>query len=169
MMQSNAERSGPTAATSSSQVAALMEPEVSEKSAPGGTLGLATITMPLPVRSRGMTLAIVGAAAGLAVGVAGMLLVRSGGTAGKEAQGTAAAMHVEPVANGGDASPIVGAADSAAASSSPPVPLAVPVGSAATAASAAVSDSSPTSLPSPSPRPRYVPRPRPKPRVNDGF
>jgi hypothetical protein len=163
-MRSNAEASGPsstsaTSSTSPESPAALTE--VGEKSAPG-TLGLATITMNVPLRSRPMRFAVLGAVAGMAIGVAGVLLmVRGGGTGPAVSASPSVAASNEPA----------GSAATAPASSEVENPGAAPSASAAAAAAsspaAAAASSTPASAP---PRPRAAPRtPPPKHRVNYGF
>jgi serine/threonine-protein kinase len=164
IMQSNAADSAPGSGSAARQgpLAAVTEP--GETSAPG-TLGLATITMNAPVRPRPMRFAALGAAAGLAIGVAGMLLLAWGG---RGAPATKAPTSV--------------AASASAAESNEPVvapakdPGVDEVAAPASSASAALPSASPVApapasrAPSPGPHPRSrPPRPHPTPRDSYGF
>jgi serine/threonine protein kinase len=165
IMKSNAETSGPVSTSPAGTQATPLgsTTEVGDKSAPG-TLGLATITMNVPVRARPTRFVLLGAAAGLAMGIAGMLLAMRGGSA-------------EP---GTSASSGVAASASPAASSQPSDvavtgPTADPIGDAGATPSAVAAEppsASPPAAPSaapPPPRPRSAPRAPPKQRVNYGF
>jgi serine/threonine-protein kinase len=153
IMRSNADASGPSSSGGSRPVAPVTE--VGETSAPG-TLGLATITMNLPIRTRRMSFAALGVAAGLAMGIAGMILVRGGGDNPRVSASPSVVASHEPAL----AAPVV-------------APSSVPAeGSSATPAASQPSATAPASASpsrSPSPRPRSVPRARPKERVFDGF
>jgi serine/threonine-protein kinase len=163
IMKSNADMSGPNSSPSP-MTPSVPIAEAGERTA-AGTLGLATITMNLPFRPRRMSHAFVGAAAGLAIGIAGMLLMRAGGgTHGVSAStSVAASSEPTPAAPSSAERPATSPSPTAVPSSTAPVeePSATP---AATQPSA-----SPPATASPSPRPRPVPRARPKERVSDGF
>jgi serine/threonine protein kinase len=146
IMKANADTSGPRSSSPAATQAAALDglTEVGEKSAPG-TLGLATITMNVPVRARPMRFVVLGAAAGLAMGIAGMLLAMRGGGA-------------EP---GTSASSSVAASSGAAASSQPVVvastgPAVDPIGDAGASPSAAAAEppSASPAAPSAGPLPR---------------
>jgi hypothetical protein len=152
IMKSNADASGPTSSPSPSPGPRPLTPiTLAGEKTSSGTLGLATITLSLPIRPRRVSFVLLGAAVGLGIGIAGMLLVRSGSS--------------KPVI------PAPAAPPPPAVSTVVPPPGPTQEPSAAPAASqppAAPPASTPAS-PSPFPRPRFVPRARPKERVSDGF
>jgi serine/threonine-protein kinase len=156
IMKSNADASGPS--SSSPGPGPLTAIPLAAEKTSSGTLGLATITMSLPIRPRRVSFALLGAAAGLAIGVAGMLLVRGGGGKPEIRASASVSAPKEPAA----AAPSPPSAPAAAPSAAPvEAPPATPAASQPAA--------SPAASPSPSPRPRFVPRARPKERVSDGF
>jgi serine/threonine-protein kinase len=155
IMKANADGSGPSSTSSGEPRPLSPITEAGEKSAPG-TLGLATITMSLPIHPRRISFAVLGVAAGLVIGIGGMSLMR-----------------------GGNGRPAVSASSSVAASNEP-ISAAPPSASAVAPSSALVEErsaapaapqtsASSSASPSPSPRPRAAPRARPKERVFDGF
>jgi serine/threonine-protein kinase len=157
IMKSNADASGPSSSSSPEPRPPTPVTLAGEKTS-SGTLGLATITLSLPIRPRRMSFALLGAAAGLGIGIAGMLVVRGGGGKPQVAASASVAASNEP------------------ASAAPPPPAAStvapppgPGGEPSASPTASQPPASPPASTSPSLRPRSVPRARPKERVSDGF
>jgi serine/threonine-protein kinase len=163
IMKLNADASGPSPSSSAGPVP-VPEPvaaitEVGEKSAPG-TLGLATITMNVPLRQRPMKFAVLGVAAGLGIGIAGMLLAMRGGGGEPELSASpsvAASSEPASVVTKGSAAGEI-ASPGSSPSASPVAPSSAPVVEPAATPAASMPSSSPPSPRSPSAHPRSAPR-----------
>jgi serine/threonine-protein kinase len=156
IMKANADTSGQASSSAARRQASATSTGPGEKSAPG-TLGLATITMNnVTVRPRPMRFAVLGAVAGLAIGVAAMLMIARGG---RGATGTSAPSSV--AASTG----IVVSSEPTSSASAAPTPDS-PVASA----SASAAPEAPAAPAPPSRRPRAVPPRTPsKQRADYGF
>jgi hypothetical protein len=157
IMKLNAEAAGGSSSPSTGPGSDAALTEMGEKSAPG-TLGLATITMNLPVSTRPVRFAILGVAAGLGLGIAGMLMMRGGDTPATSASASSVITSA-PIPT------------TALPPSVPPPPSAEPDEPAATSTATATPTPPPSSSPRTLPRVRSIPPPvaHPKTRTSDGF